>query len=1146
MNKYSIEEKEDLNNLKHILKIMRITVFFLFFSILFSQAVNSYSQETKLTLNLKSTSIKEVCRQIERSTDYIFVFSDNSERMMDKKVSVTADSEDIEKVLNNVFSNTGLIYRILDKQIVVYESGERVLAKQVENSTSEITVQQPAKKHITGRIIDVNGEAVIGANVVEAGTTNGTVTDVDGNFSLDVENNATIRVSYIGYLEQGINTAGRNSFNITLIEDMKALEEVVVVGYGTERKRDITGAISSITSKDIGIASLSNTAQLLQGKAAGVMVTSESGSPGSSVNVRIRGIGTVNNNDPLYVIDGIPTNSMSNLNPADIERIEVLKDASSSAIYGSRAANGVVLITTKQGVTGKTRMSFESYMGISNPWKNQNQLSASQYYEMVKLANLNGGTTVTPYLETEFKEGHDTNWWKEIKNQNALTQNYFTSIIGGTSNVRYSFSGGYYKEEGIIRGTDYDRITFRTNSDYDITDRINIGVNINIINKTQNKINEAKSLTGNGIISAAITSDPMVPPRDLNSTDPNEFNRFVTSLITDGAGPLAAISRNFNKNNSFNTLGNLSINFSILNELKLKTSLGINIGNTNTYGFSPKYYLNPRQNNPNSSVSRNYSNNLGLIWENTLSYHKKIQNNHNLSVLLGITSEINSYEGFSGSKQGTPSNDKYFRTLGAATTNDQTTGYKGSSSLLSILGRINYNYKDKYLLTTNIRRDGSSNFAFGHKWGTFPSLSFGWRLSEEDFFLRINQSFVDNLKIRVGWGQIGNQNIASNAYLSLIGGGNFRRYTFGDTVHQGYSPSNIGNPSIQWETVEQKNLALDLNLFKNKLAISIDYFIKDTKDMLLRVPLVLYSGYPSNPWSNAGSVQNKGVEFDLKYFSKISQDFNYDFNLNFSTIKNKVTSLGAGKPIIGGTVLNGSATKTEVGHPIGSFFGYVMDGIFQNEEEIKNGNQPLAKPGDIRFKDLAGALDEEGNRTGPDGKINENDKTYIGSPIPDYTIGFGINMQYKNLDLSMAFQGVFGNDIYSDIKNYTHAILGHYNVNKDAYNAAWRGEGTSDTQPRISTINPNDNYRISSFFVEKGSYLRLKNIQIGYNLPTSFCTFMHLSNVRIFLNGQNIFTITKYSGLDPEIGDGSPLMVGIDYGNYPQPKTLLGGISINF
>ena len=1083
----------------------------------------------EITQEFKNIPLKNILEEVERKYQYSIIYKKDE---VDEQRSITQNFQNatVEEVLSAILDK-GLNYTIQGKMIIISRKATPTAIRQEQ-------------RQLTGIVADEKGEPIIGANVVEKGTTNGTITDLDGRFTIEVPSGATLQVSYIGYQVKDISVGDRKVLNIHMTEDSQNLDEVVVVGYGIQKKRDVTGAVSSINSENLRSMPVTNSTSLLQGKAAGVMVASESGAPGASVSVRIRGTGTVNNNEPLYVIDGTPSEGMSNLNPADIESVEILKDASAAAIYGSRAANGVVLVTTKKGTAGKPTIVFESYLGASSAWKAPKQMNAGQYYDMIKTAHQNGGTTAPTNLDEQYKKGYNTNWWNEIS-QKALVQNYYLSASGGSEDVKYAFSGGYFGQDGIIKGSDYKRISFRINSDFKLSRKMKVGINLGIVNAKRNSIASG----GEGIVRLSMIMDPIIPVINPNAdiNDPNyEVNKYSSPAITDAKNPVGRIDRTHDRTEDFSVLGNIFAEYTIIKGLSYKMNLGLDINNGNNYGFKPEYYMNPMEFSNESTVSRAYNKKSQMAFENTLLYNTTIAEDHSLSILAGITAESTIGDGFSGSKQGTPTNDEAFMVLGAATKNDQITGYKNENALLSFLGRVNYNYKNKYLLTASIRRDGSSRFAAGNRWGTFPSASLGWRISEEPFWKNMNATFIDDLKIRAGWGQIGNQNIADNASLSLINGGNFKRYTFGGVVLQGYSPNSIGNPDIRWETVEQSNVALDATLFNNKLSVSIDYYSKKTKDMLLAVPTVFYSGYPVDPWSNAGTVKNQGVEIQLTHRNTIS-DFNYEIALNVASTKNKVESLGSGESISSGETKMGNVIRTEVGRSIGEFYGYVMDGIFQDESEINSGFQPNARPGDIRFKDVAGPKDEHGNPTGPDGKIDENDKMYIGNPIPDWMLGLNLSLAYKGFDLSLFFQGVFGNEIYNADRIYTHSLTGYYNAGEEAYLTAWHGKGTSNTQPIISSSNANDNFRNSSFFVENGSYLRLKNIQLGYQLPKSVTNWMRISNLRLYVSAQNLFTITGYSGMDPELSNSSPLNAGIDIdGVYPQSRTFMGGLSINF
>lgn len=1115
------------------LLVMRLTLLICLFFAFQSIAIEAISQNQRLSINQKNIRIEDVIQLIENKTDYYFMYSAKAVDV-ERTVDIEVRDKLVSEILDNIFKETNISYKIDGRLIALSKNGEESQAIQPQKS-------------IAGRVTDSTGAPLPGVTVVVKGTTQGVITDDNGSYILTkIPEKAFLQFSFVGMKTQEISVAGKATLNITLVEEAIGLDEVVAVGYGTMKKNDITGSVASVSSKEIELSPVSNTIQVLQGKAAGVMVTSESGSPGASINVRIRGLGTINENGPLYVVDGMPFNNMNNLNPADIESIEILKDASASAIYGARAANGVVLVTTKKGSTSDAKVTFESYVGVSSPWKDPEQLNSDEYYDMIKTAHRNGGTTVQPNLESEYQKGYNTNWWDEYTRK-GITQNYFMSVRGGTDKVRYAISGGYFKQDGLIMKSDYSRYSFRSNLDFNVSKKIRAGVNLGITNSLRNTISESARWSF-GLISEGINMDPMVPVINPNANvnDPNyEFNKFGYTSVTDAYNPVAFAARTFNLSKDFRVSGNAFLDYTIVDGLVFRSNFGLDLDNLNNYGFNPSFFLAAWEQRSTNSISRGYSEGVGLVWENMLTYTKKIADVHSLTAMAAFTSEEYKNEGFSGSKQGIPSNSETFRVLQAATKSDQITGSINSNALLSYFARVNYSYKDKYLITATYRVDGSSRFAKGNNWGNFPSASLGWRLSEEDFFKNLNAGFITNLKLRLGWGQIGNQNIPNYSFLSLISGGNGRRYTIGDVPLQGYSPNSIGNPDIKWETVEQTNFAIDASLFENKLSLSADYFIKNTKDMLLSVPLPYYSGYPSNPWSNAGEVQNKGFEIQTNYRDEIS-DFSYELGINFTTFKNEVVSLGSGGAIFGGQSRLGLVTKTEVGHPIGSFYGFVMDGIFQNQSEVNSGAQLKAKPGDVKFKDIAGAPDSNGNPTGPDGAINEYDKTYIGSPLPDFLIGVNGSLRYKNVDFSFQLQGSYGNEIYSATKYFTYGPVGYFNVSKEAYYTAWRGEGTSNTQPIISSNTANDNFRNSSFYVEDGSYLRVKNIQLGYSFPKSVCNSLHISSLRFFLSGQNVFTFTKYSGLDPELGSSTLLDVGIDYGVYPQPRTFMAGVNINF
>lgn len=1025
-----------------------------------------------------------------------------------------------------------------------------------------------AQQGIHGKIFDEKGNPLPGATVQVKGTKQVTQTDQKGEFSANAPSASSRLVfSFTGYLAKEV-TVGKQSdnINVTLEPANTSMGEVVVVGYGTQKKSDLTGAISSVSAKDLAKATPVNATEALQGRAAGVMVSTNSGSPGSEGTIRIRGIGTVNNNDPLYVVDGMFVSSINYLNPSDIARMEVLKDASATAIYGSRGANGVVLITTLRGSSGKPIISFNTNMSISKVSNLTKTMNRDQYLGYLKTAYMNGYlrsvtganpnidpfTTTEPFfnaiktVKTQYDKGFNTNWADELF-KTAVVQSHDIGIRGGANNIRYAASAGYFDQKGILDNSSYKRYTFRLNTDYTISKRLVVGENLNITNSTtvgQGGYVEGRS---NSAVSQILNADVLMPVYNAsaNPNDPDyQYNKYSAD-INGAANPAATIARINDKGSLVKIVGNVYGELELLKGLKLRTSFGYDYNSIDSSGFNPRYFLSGTEQNPTSTVAQLDNYLFGQVWENTLNYNTKI-GDHSVSALLGYTEELYKGKLTNVSRQGTPNNDPSLQVLNAATGAISLTGNKTQTSLQSYFARVNYTYADKYLLTATVRRDGSSKFAAANRWGTFPSVSGGWRVSSEKFFQKLDLSFISNFKIRGGWGQIGNQSMpggTNNPYLSLVEGINNYRYIFGDALATGNYLTSLGTPSISWETSQQTNIGIDLGLFglfKNTLTFSADYFVKNTKNMLLQVPLPTYAGFPSIPYTNAGNIQNKGFEVVLTYEGTAGA-FTYGISGNASMFTNKAISLGTGnKPIVlTDQYTNLSANRTEVGRSIGEFYGWVTDGIFQNMSEVQAYNksgqliQPNALPGDFRFKDLNG-----------DGVINASDKTFIGNPWPKFTYGFNFNLGYKNFDLAALFQGAYGNKLFNVTKKYA-TLNGSGIPSLEAYDAAWRGDGTSTTQPIMSTIDRNDNFRVSDWYVEDGSYLRLKNLQIGYKISEGWLKKAGFSSGRIWVGGSNLFTITKYTGNDPEAGlTASPLQAGWEFSSYPKMKRLSLGINV--
>lgn len=1027
-----------------------------------------------------------------------------------------------------------------------------------------LEINQQKYKTITGAIFDSNKEPVIGANIIEKGTSNGTVTDYDGKFTLNVSNNAVLKVSYIGYHEQEIATLGQTVFNITLVEDTKTLDELVVVGYGSMKKSDLTGALSQVSGEDLKNLPVRSVADALQGKTAGVTVTSTGGSPGAPPTVRIRGVGTVNNNNPLYVVDGLPQTDIGWLNPNNISSMEILKDASATAIYGSRAANGVILITTERSAQdNRTTITLDAYYGFQNPVKTYDMMNASDFIDYKNLANTNAGNQpfytdsqknqVLQFLKTNFGSDQGTNWWKEINHKNAPIQNYDISISGGSKDLSYHTNLGLMDQKGIINGSDFKRISWLTNFDHTLFSWLNLSSNFGLITQTRRNVIEKNPGFNTAFI--AFVADPISPVfrkglKDIpdflessffmNQIEPkNEYSWYSPILLTNKENPV--VQTKIRKDNIWKDIaikGGLNLDANITPWLRFKTSFNIDLLRGGSDGFAPKYYLDAEQFATDASVSKFFSNSDYWVWDNTLTFENNF-NDHNVLAMVGTSAEETKREETSASRQGLVSNDKSQWILNAASKNPAVSGWKSESALHSYFTRIFYSYKSKYMFTANIRRDGSSNFGPGNKWGTFPSFSLGWNFSEESFMDKFDA--LSQGKLRLSWGKIGNQAIDGGAYASSYSG-NWGYYLYGNEYNTQLlgGQNSMGNPKVLWESTEQFDIGADLSFFNNKLNLNVDYFVKKTNDMLLQVPLPSYLGFPNNPWVNAGSIENKGFEVDLKYRSSVN-DFNYSVGANLFTFSNKVLSLGGGEPLYGGGWITVNTTKTEVGKPIGYFYGLKTDGIFQNQAEVdsyKNTSgeliQPTARPGDLKFVDF-----------NKDGIINSEDRTDIGNPFPKFSYGFNLAADYKGFDLQLLFQGTIGNKIMNAKKIDMNSGVGWYNAPADLMDKAWSPTNPSNDQFQINTDNTN-NLQVSDWLVEDGSYLRLKNIQLGYSIPKSFLKTNHISNIRVWAGAYNILTFTKYSGLDPEIGDTLPLSNGVDDGYYPQSATYMFGLNLTF
>ena len=1003
-------------------------------------------------------------------------------------------------------------------------------------------VNQQSNIQVKGTVIDENGEALIGVNIVLKNTpTVGTLTDMDGNYTISVPKGSTLVFSYVGYTPQEI-TVTQETNHVTLKGDVNVMDEVIVIGYGTMKKSDITGSIASVDKDKISRQPVANVASALQGLATGVSVTSNSGSPGATSTIRIRGVGTVNDADPLYVVDGMPVTDINYLSTSDIQAMEVLKDASATAIYGSRGANGVILITTKKGSVGKAIVTFDAYWGVSKLLNNLNLMNGPEWYDLQSDVNQVKAAAGVNQIDLGLVDRNtSTNWMDEIS-QSAFMHNYSVGISGGKADdYKYNLGINYLNQEGTIKKTKYERITLRQSTEKTVVkDYLVVGSNVSISKSNSGGISEYNNSglydADYGIISNAIRVEPVVPAIKADGS-------YGSSPYIDYYNPLADINYRDRNNKNFTLVGNIYGELEIIKGLKVKSSYGAEVRRTDEKYFYPEYYVSNSQKSDESYLSKTHRNGNYYTWENTITYINTFAEKHRVNILAGYTNEWGKKEnlGLTGRDFiGEASNLHY---IDATLDKSKTTGLNNATDygLISYLGRAHYEYDNRYLLTASIRRDGSSKFAKDNRWGNFPSFALGWRIDNEQFFKNMNADWISSLKLRAGWGQIGNQNIGSYQDKSLLSLWTQYGYLFGagsnETLYQGIAVRQLGNSNIKWETTESTNIGLDATFLDNRLIFSFEYYNKTTKDMLLAAPMPKYMGYTDNTYTNIGAANNRGIELNLEWRDKIG-DFEYNVGGNMSTVRNRMTKLNGGTPISSGLLRQQYATYTNEGLPIGAFWGYVTDGLIQTQEQLnsvkKAGYLPNAELGDVYFVD-----------TNDDGKLDENDKRMIGNSIPDVIYGFNIGMAWKGFDLNLQFGGTIGNDIFNAMRLYTYTLTDITNKDRALMNY-WSPTNTNTNIPRLAAADYNNNNRLSDRYVESGTYLRLRNVQLGYTLPSSMVNKMMLQKLRIYVSGQNLFTITNYSGIDPEVGQSTSLSRGVDYGIYPQSRVITGGVNITF
>ncbi len=1014
-----------------------------------------------------------------------------------------------------------------------------------------VGVSSYAQTMIKGKVMDVKNEPVIGANVVLKATSYGTVVDVNGDFALEIPagtTDATLIISSIGYITQEIRVGSQTSFNVTLAEDARVLSEVVVTGYTSQRKDKITGAVAIVKADDLMKLPVPTVDQALQGRAPGVVVSQNTGAPGEGVSVRIRGVGSVNSgNSPLYIVDGLPTLDITNLAAGDIESLTILKDASAAAVYGSRAANGVVIITTKTGSNDAPRVQISSQVGFQEPSRKIKMASADQYAQIYnESANADNALIpsdqpflLRPLITPDIASSMSNIDQVDAIMQRGILQSHSVSVAGGNEKTRYYIGGNYFGQQGIVKSSDYERVSGRVNVDSEVKSWLHAGVNLNISKATSDIVGSSgDGAGGNGgsVLRYAYFRNPAVPIYDANGDFLDKPDRF--DLFGDGYNPVGMLAYNQNKKIEDRVFGRVYLNIEPFKGFKIISSLGLDQDNINQRRFDRTWGTNNRINGTNR-LKVDAAKNQTITWSNYASYTKEI-GEHHLNALLGEETIQGSQYATSSSQTGFSDQDANLTYIGQSTGLIQGSESQVVNTLASFFGKVDYDYANKYLISATIRRDGSSRFGPENRWGTFYAGSLGWRLDQE-FFKQSDK--VDRWLLRAGYGSIGNQQIVDYGYASRIGFDSY--YAYGSTRTAGSSLLTYGNANIKWETSKQINIGTDLEMWSGKLVASFDYFHKLTTDMLVYQPLAASVGSQDRAYTvaNNGDMLNTGFELALSHTNHIGA-FRYTISVNGATLKNEVKRLDA--PIAAGNVGSVNLTLTEQGYPVGSFYLWQMGGIFQNAAEVFTSAKPLGnvQPGDVKYVDQNG-----------DGKIDASDYTHLGSPIPKFTGGLNLSLGYKAFDMSVFFQGAYGQKVYSVLNRDIEGFYRAFNVTERYFQGHWTGEGTSNVYPRASWVGAGNNALISSSrFLENGSYTRLKNLQVGYNVPKEFLERYGFTAFRIFFSGTNLLTFTKFQGSDPEMttsdnanakGSGDKA-AGIDWGTYPAARSYNLGVNLTF
>ena len=1068
--------------------------------------------QSKISLSLQQADLKRALILIEKQSNVRFLYNQNVLKNAGK-VNVEANNEALVKVLDELLAGTGISYKLLDDDLVVLNFDEEFFA--------------PADVKVTGTITDSSGNPIPGASVTVKGTKNGTSADAKGNYTITVADDATLVFSGAGFgtIEEKVN--GRESINPVLLVSERKLDEVVVIGYGTQRRRDLTGSVASVKGADIAKQPVQTATQAIQGKVAGVQVLS-SGEPNSLPTVRVRGTGTMlGGANPLYVVDGVITDDIRNINSADIVTLDVLKDASATAIYGMRAANGVIIITTKKGRTGKMQFSYDANVGLREATNLVNMAGENQYAGYLNEASVYyaGLDSLVPSSKLA---GYNTDWYDVILRK-AFQQNHNLSLSGGSEKINYFLSAGYLSEDGILINNKYKRFTLRSNNEYKLTNNLKLST---LVSYSRSDLNGANF----GAFSNAYRAAPYVPSK-INGLYGN------TSAAGNVGNPLLDIEKNNNRVIDNRLQGTFALDYKIIPSLTLRSSMGIDLIFSRGKVYDYKYLSdsstflvtggNQQRGNSKLSLTNNEANKW--VWDNTATFSKKFDK-HSLTILGGITAEQYTFNSVASSALDVPSNkDQWF--LNAGTNGTQTVSNTGDKwTRNSFLGRLNYSYNNRYLLTATMRADGTSRFGKDNRWGYFPSMALGWNISEEGFMQ--DQKIFDNLKLRGSWGKVGNDNIPTSLYYSIATTNVPYYYDVEKNRYLGITFDNVTDKNVKWEVTDEYDLGLEFSILDKRLSGEIDYYKKTTNDALIYVNIPAILGDPDARYiTNAANFENKGVELGLSWSDKIGKDWTYGLSGNIAYNKNRILNLNGGQALFDGQVGDFFTTKSDNNQPIGSFYLLQADGVFQNAAEIAASSQKSARPGDLRYKDISGA---DGK---PDGKIDDLDRAYSGSYQPKVTYGLSGNAGYKGFDFSFTSYGTIGSKIYNGKKALT-GTASTDNIETAVANGRWTPNNPSNKIPRASL----DRLPASTYFLEKGDFFRLNNITLGYTVRKSVLSRVKINSLRVYITAQNLFTITSYSGFTPEIfkGDGTPLNAGIEVNTYPSARTFAFGVNLGF